>query len=64
MWNLKNKINEQTNQKQTHRYKEQIDGCQVGGGWGMGKKEKGIKTYRSPVIKIVKGCKVQHREYS
>ena len=34
MWNLKNKINEQT--KQTCRCREQTDGCQIGdrlGGW-------------------------------
>ena len=23
-------------QKQTHRYREQIDGCQMVGGWEMG----------------------------
>ena len=28
MWNLKNKINEQTKLKQTHRYREETDGCQ------------------------------------
>ena len=28
MWNLKNKINEQTKQKQIHRYREKTDGCQ------------------------------------
>ena len=27
-WNLKNNINEQTKQKQTHRYREENDGCQ------------------------------------
>ena len=32
MQTLKNKINEQTKQKKTHRYREQTDGCQVGGG--------------------------------
>ena len=36
LWNLKNKINEQTKQKQTHRYREQTDGCQMGGGLGAG----------------------------
>ena len=30
----KNNINEQTKQKQTHRYTEQIDGCQKGGALG------------------------------
>ena len=33
MWNLKKNINEQTKQKQTHRYREQTDGCQRGGVW-------------------------------
>ena len=31
-WNLKNNINEQTKLKQTHRYTEQTDGYQRGGG--------------------------------
>ena len=34
MWNLKNKINEQTKMKPTHRYREQTDGCQKGGRFG------------------------------
>ena len=33
MWNLENKINEQTKQKHL-RYKEQTDGCQMGKGMG------------------------------
>ena len=36
MWNLKNNINEQTKQKQTHRYKEQTDGFGGGGNSGTG----------------------------
>ena len=32
MWNLQNKINEQTKQKQTLRFREVTDGCQVGEG--------------------------------
>ena len=32
VWNLKNNINKQTKQKQTHRYREQTDG-----GWGRGR---------------------------
>ena len=24
-------------EKQTQKYREQTDGCQMGGGWGMGK---------------------------
>ena len=37
MWNLKNKINKQAKQKQTHRYREHSDGRQMGQGlvgWG------------------------------
>ena len=35
MCNLKNKVNEQTKQKQTHRYREQSGGCQRDRGlWG------------------------------
>ena len=32
MWNLKNKINEQSKWKQTHRYGEQTGDCQLKGG--------------------------------
>ena len=42
-WNLKNKINKQT--QQTHRYREQIDGCQMGEGLrGWMKKLKGLTS--------------------
>ena len=47
MWNLKNKMNEQTKQKQTHRYRKQTDGSQreeVGG--ILGEKGEGIKKYK------------------
>ena len=45
MWNLKNKVNEQVKQKQTHRYREQTDGCQMGGELGVWvKKVKGLST--------------------
>lgn len=30
-WSLRNKTNEETQQKQTHRYREQSDGCLRGG---------------------------------
>ena len=44
MWNLKNKISEQTKQKQTHRYREQTDSCQRGGDFrGLGEKGEEIK---------------------
>ena len=36
MWNLNNKTNEQTKQKQTHRYREQTGGCQKGRRYGGG----------------------------
>ena len=45
MWNPENNINEQTKQKQTHRYREQTDGCQRGGGmWNWVKKVKGLRS--------------------
>ena len=45
MWNLKSNINEQIKQKQTHRYREQTDGFQRGGGLGdWEKKAKGLKN--------------------
>ena len=31
IWSIKNNINEQTKQKQTHTYKKQIGSCQRGG---------------------------------
>ena len=44
MWNLKNKISEQTKSKQNYRYREHIDGCQRGGGLeGCVKKVKGLR---------------------
>ena len=37
MWVLKDKTNEQTKQKRTHRYREESGGCQRGEeGEGMG----------------------------
>ena len=52
MWNLKNKRKEQTQQIQTHRYREQTDDCQRKGrlgGWV--KKGKGVKKYKLVVTK-------------
>ena len=55
MWTLKNKINEQT-KTQTHRYREQTDGCQRGRGLRRWVKiVKGIEKYKLPVIKIFTG---------
>ena len=55
MWNLKNKINEQT--------KQTIDPD----GKGIrehGVKGEGIEKYKQVITKQSWGCKVQHREYS
>ena len=57
MWKLKNKINEQTKQKLTHRYREQTDGCQLRGRLGLSEKSKGIKKYKLVVRKWSQGCK-------
>ena len=45
MWNLEDNINKQMIQKQTHRYREQTDGWQRGGGLGSWmKKIKGLRS--------------------
>ena len=45
LWNLKNKINEQTKLKQIHRHREQTGGCQREGFLGdWVKKVKGLKS--------------------
>lgn len=44
--NLKNKINKQMKQKQTHRYREYFDGCLMGGALGVREKGEGIKKYK------------------
>ena len=52
LWNLKNNISEQTKQKQTHRYREQTDGCQMGGVvGGLGEKHERIEKHRLAVTK-------------
>ena len=44
-WNLKNKINKQTKQRQLHRYREQTDGCQMGRGLkGWMKRRKALRS--------------------
>ena len=63
--NLKYKISEQVEQKQTHRYREHFDSCQMG--WrvgGMGEKGEGIKKYKLVATEQSWGWKVQHGEYS
>ena len=43
--NLKTKINKQAEQKENHRYREDFDGCQMGGGsGGWLKKVKGSRS--------------------
>ena len=32
--------------EQNYRCRECFNGCQMGGGWGMGEKSKGIKKYK------------------
>lgn len=45
MCNLKDELNEQTKQKQTHRHGEQPDGCRMGGGsGGWAKKAMGLRS--------------------
>ena len=36
IWHLKHKISEQAEQKQTHRYREHFNSCQMGEGWEDG----------------------------
>ena len=45
MESKKDKINQQTKQKQTHRYREKTDGCQMEG--GLGNWVKNVKGLRS-----------------
>ena len=54
-WNLRSKINEQAEQKQTHRCRERFDGCQRGGGLGMGGKGEVIKKVQVVCYRIVTG---------
>ena len=54
MRNLKDKINEQAKQKQSHRYREQL-GHQMGGGGLWVKKMKRLKSTNWKIIKIVPG---------
>ena len=70
MWNLKNNwtnknkyINKQN--AETHKYREQTDGCQREGG-GKGSKWVKERIYRLPVVKWIKSWtwKVQHQECS
>ena len=46
-----------------HRYREQIGGCQR---WGGGNVNwvKGVKRYKLPVIKQIRGYNVSHGDYN
>ena len=55
---LLKKQNKQTKQRQIHRYREQTDGCQTGGGLGTWWKGEGIKKYKLAVTEQTRGCKV------
>ena len=48
MWNLMKRINEQTEQEQTHRYRDMTDRGWRGGGWVLGEKDIGIKQRKKP----------------
>ena len=63
MWNLKNKINDQTKQKQTHRQNRLIVAREEGD-WGLVKNGEEIKEYKLTVRNKSQGYKIQHREYS
>ena len=66
MQNLKNKTNDITKQKQTHRYTEQTSGYQWGEGRGEGQdKDRGLKVHTTMYkINKLQEYIVQHREYS
>ena len=58
-------INEQSKQKQIHRYREQIDAWQRGGGleeWVT--KVSGLRSADWQLTKQSWECKVQHKKYS
>ena len=56
--NLKYKISEQVEQKQTHRYREHFDSCQMGGGLdGRGEKVNGLRnTNRDNIYETLMEC--------
>ena len=54
MCNLKNKTNEYNKQKQTHRYREQASGCQLGERRGRGKIGVGDYEVQTTMDKINK----------
>ena len=54
LWNLKNKINQQRKQKQSHRHRKYLDGYQTVRWLGY-KKAGGIKMCKLPVTKAVTG---------
>ena len=43
--NLKNNLSKQEEQRQNPGYREHLDGCQMGGGWGrMGEEVRGLRS--------------------
>ena len=46
MWNLKSKINEQRKEKETHKERDQTDGCQRRKVEGLGEKGEEIEKYK------------------
>ena len=66
MWNLKNKINEQVEQKQSDWYRENFDSCHIGGlaVEEVGEKGEEVKKYKLAVRKQSWVCKEQHEGYS
>ena len=61
MCNLKNKLNEQTELKQTRDTESRLVGARREGVGELGKKAEGSKKYKLAVTKQSQGCEVQHR---
>ena len=61
MWNLKNKINEQTKQNRLANTENRLMVIRGRGAGVLGEKGEGTKKYRLVVTKQSQGCKVQHR---
>ena len=51
MWTLRNKIKEQTKQKQIHKYREQTDSCWRGETWEDRQMVKGINKVQTSSYK-------------
>ena len=57
MWNLKSKINEQRKEKETHKQRDQTDGCQRRKVEGLGEKGEEIEKYKLVVTNQSQGHK-------